>query len=113
MASNRSRQRSAREEDHTRGEQRPHNGKALRHVALVVESAVAPRRMMLAGVARYIQEHEPWAVYLKPYGVEKSLPNWLAHWKGDGIIAAAKDPGSGIIIESGLPVVYVVGALRH
>src|SRR3989440_1483521 len=113
MASNRSRQRPAREEDHSRGEQRPHNGKALRHVALIVESAVAPRRMMLAGVARYIQEHEPWAVYLKPYGVEKSLPNWLSNWSGDGIIAAVKDPASDVVVHRGIPIVDVVGVLRH
>src|SRR5256885_14907741 len=90
-----------------------HKAQRLRHVALIVESAVAPRRMMLAGVARYIQEHEPWAVYLKPYGVEKSLPNWLLHWRGDGIIAAVKDPASDIVVETGIPVVDVVGALRH
>src|SRR4249919_2511659 len=58
----------------------------LRHVALIVESAVAPRRMMLTGVARYIQEHGPWSVYLKPFGVEQSLPNWLSKWHGHGII---------------------------
>ena len=34
----------------------------LRRVALVVETAVAPRRRMLNGVARYIHEHEPWQV---------------------------------------------------
>src|SRR4051794_22492376 len=68
--------------------------RGLRHVALIVESAVAPRRMMLTGVARYIQEHEPWAVYLKPFGVERSLPEWLQNWHGDGIIAAVKDPAS-------------------
>src|SRR5437870_5706345 len=117
MALNRTRQRSVREENRSHVEQLPHNGKSprksLRHVALIVESAVAPRRMMLAGVARYIQEHEPWAVYLKPYGVEKSLPNWLQHWRGDGIIAAVKDPASDIVVETGIPVVDVVGALRH
>jgi len=84
-----------------------------RHVALIVESAVAPRRMMLTGVARYIQEHEPWAVYLKPSGVEKSLPNWLANWDGDGIIAAVKDPASDVIVQRGIPVVDVVGVLRN
>ena len=113
MAATRPRQRQFQDSSRDDGQQRPSSGKTLRHVALVVESAVAPRRMMLAGVARYIQEHEPWAVYLKPYGVEKSLPSWLAHWKGDGIIAAVKDPASDIIIESGIPVVDVVGALRH
>src|SRR5437764_2898615 len=85
----------------------------VRHVALIVESAVAPRRMMLTGVARYIQEHEPWAVYLKPFGVEKSLPNWLSNWSGDGIIAAVKDPASDVVVHRGIPVVDVVGVLRH
>src|SRR5688572_27532222 len=84
-----------------------------KRVALVVESAVAPRRMMLTGVARYIQEHQPWAVYLKPFGVEKSLPSWLQHWRGDGVIAAVKDPASDVIVRSGIPVVDVVGVLRH
>jgi LacI family transcriptional regulator len=81
-------------------------------VALIVESAVAPRRMMLSGVARYIQEHEPWAIYLKPFGVEQSLPNWLKDWHGDGIIAAVKDPGSDVLAHRGIPVVDVVGVLR-
>src|SRR5688500_14639964 len=85
----------------------------LLHVALIVESAVAPRRMMLTGVARYIQEHEPWAVYLKPFGVEKSLDKWLSQWRGDGIIAAVKDPASDVIVDRGIPVVDVVGVLRH
>ena len=68
---------------------------------------------MLTGVARYIQEHEPWSVYLKPFGVEKSLPRWLEDWHGDGIIAAVKDPATDIVAHSGIPVVDVVGALRH
>src|SRR5262249_49504582 len=82
--------------------------KRLRHVALIVESAVAPRRQMLTGVARYIQENEPWSVYLKPFGVEKSLPRWLQNWHGDGIIAAVKDPATDIVAHSGIPVVDVV-----
>src|SRR5262245_58406955 len=93
---------------------RSRNGKPhrLRHVALIVESAVAPRRMMLTGVARYIQEHEPWAVYLKPFGVEQSLPNWLSRWHGDGIIAAVKDSASDIVVHRGIPIVDVVGVFH-
>jgi LacI family transcriptional regulator len=85
----------------------------LRHVALILESAVAPRRMMLSGVARYIQEHKPWAIYLKPFGVEKSLPQWLKDWHGDGIIAAVKDRASDIVSTRGVPIVDVVGMLRE
>src|SRR4051812_15672750 len=80
----------------------------LKHVALIVESAVAPRRMMLTGVARYVQEHEPWAIYLKPYGVEQSLERWLSDWHGDGIIAAVRDPASVVVAHRGVPVVDVV-----
>lgn len=85
----------------------------LRHVALVVESAVAPRRMMLMGVARYIQEHQPWAVYLKPLGVEKSIPDWLQTWKGDGIIAAMSEVDFSAVARRGIPIVDIMGARRH
>jgi LacI family transcriptional regulator len=84
----------------------------LKHVALIVESAIAPRRNMLTGVARYMQEHEPWAIYLKPNGVQKSLPDWLGDWQGDGIIAAVNDPASFVVTQRGVPVVDVVGILR-
>src|SRR5436309_14462776 len=93
------------------GQARPAQ-KGLKHVALIVESAVAPRRMMLTGVARYIQEHEPWAVYLKPFGVEQSLPTWLSKWNGDGIIAAVKDPATDVVMHRGIPVGDGVGVLR-
>ena len=84
----------------------------VRHVALIVDTAVAPRRGMLRGVAQYIQEHEPWAVYLKPVGVEKALREWLLHWQGDGIIAAVHEPEEALLKERGLPVVDVAGAIE-
>lgn len=68
---------------------------------------------MLNGVARYIQEHEPWAVYLKPFGVEKSLPNWLRNWNGDGIIAAVKDLDRELFVHRGIPIVDIMGVHRH
>src|SRR5436190_22616325 len=91
----------------------PPRNHRLRRVALVVESAVAPRRRMLAGVARYIHEHDPWAIYLKPFGVEKFLDHWLREWNGDGIIAAVGDLEAQTVTELGIPIVDVVGILRH
>ena len=41
------------------------------------------------------------------------MPNWLMNWQGDGIIAAVKDRASDIIAQHGVPVVDVVGMLRH
>ncbi|HYO07637.1 MAG TPA: DNA-binding transcriptional regulator [Tepidisphaeraceae bacterium] len=81
----------------------------LQRVALMVESAVAPRRRMLAGVARYVREHEPWAIYLKPFGVEQSLDHWLRQWNGDGIIAAVHEIDAEALRSSGIPIVDVVG----
>lgn len=91
---------------------KPVKAAKLRHIALIVDSQVAPRRMMLTGVARYIQEHEPWAVYLKPFGVEESVARWLSDWKGDGIIAAVNDPDIAQLAQRGVPIVDVKGALR-
>lgn len=76
-----------------------------------MESQVAPRRMMLTGVARYIQEHDPWSVYLKPIGVEKSLGSWLREWRGDGIIAAVAKADVEVFTAIGVPVVDVIGIL--
>ena len=87
--------------------------RAVRRVALLLESQQAPRRRMLSGVARYIHEHEPWAIYLKPAGVERSLPSWLRDWQGDGIIAAVWDPDTEVVTDFGIPVVDVVGVLRR
>jgi LacI family transcriptional regulator len=87
--------------------------RGIRRVALILESQHAPRRRMLSGVARYIHEHEPWAIYLKPAGVEKSLPAWLREWHGDGIIAAVFDPETEVVTDFGIPVVDVVGVLRR
>src|SRR3982751_1669659 len=69
----------------------PDSAPRLRRVALIIETTAAPRRRMIEGVARYMQEHEPWAVYLKPHAVELSLLDWLRDWEGDGIIAAVRD----------------------
>ena len=85
----------------------------LKRVALIVETAIAPRRRMLAGVARYIHEHEPWSIYLKPNTVEKSLSGWLREWQGDGIIAAVAELETDQLQELGIPVVDVVGLHRQ
>lgn len=66
---------------------------------------------MLSGVARYIHEHEPWSIYLKPFGVEKSLRSWLTSWQGDGIIAAIADAEIAAVSNIGIPIVDVIGVL--
>lgn len=67
---------------------------------------------MLSGVARYIHEHGRWALYLKPFRVEKSLHDWLEHWNGDGIIAAIGDPEQFDVRSLRMPIVDVMGVKR-
>jgi LacI family transcriptional regulator len=89
------------------------NAEPPKHVALIVEAAIAPRRLLLTGIARYIQEHEPWCVYLKPVGVEQDLPHWLQEWEGDGIIVSASDPDNSILPRRGIAVVDLFGTMRE
>jgi LacI family transcriptional regulator len=83
----------------------------VKHVALIMDHAMSPRRRLIRGVARYVQEHEPWAIYLTPAGVEKSLTSWLRNWNGDGLIVYANDPDAAALLESKLPVVDLFGKL--
>lgn len=87
--------------------------KRLSRVALIIETQVAPRRRMINGVARYIREHEPWAIYLKPFGADKSLERWLRSWKGDGVIAAVTDAEIDLLQHHDLPVVDLIGIHRR
>lgn len=91
----------------------PHPKAIIRHVAIIVELAVASRRRMLSGVARYIQEHERWAVYLKPFGAEKGLGQWLRNWQGDGIIVSVRDLDRKLFVRRGIPVVDAMGGHGH
>jgi LacI family transcriptional regulator len=87
------------------------NRRASKRVALIIESQVAPRRRMLEGVARYIHEHQPWDIYLKPYGVDYSFAEWAKDWKGDGIIAAIWTPRTQNLFPAHIPIVDLVGGL--
>lgn len=84
-----------------------------KRVALIVEAAVAPRRLLLNGVASYLQEHEPWLVYLKPAGVEQNLSSWLQNWNGDGIIVSTDDPDNSVVPRPGLSIVDLFGSMRE
>src|ERR1700733_13568479 len=62
------------------------------HVALIIETSLGSGRDILRGVARYVREHEPWALYHEPHGLEESIPQWLRRWNGDGVIARIQTP---------------------
>jgi LacI family transcriptional regulator len=80
------------------------------HVALLVETSLAPGRDILRGIAQYVREHEPWSLYHEPRSLEDRLPAWLDRWKGDGIIARVQNAHIARSVEAtGLPAVDVLG----
>src|SRR5690606_25655983 len=83
-----------------------------KRVAILCEAAVHPRRQMLGGVARYMREHGPWQVFLRPAGIDRSLESWVRDWEGNGIIAAIWSEEADAVREMGLPIVDVVGVLK-
>jgi len=58
-----------------------------RRVALFIETSREYGRGLLRGIIRYEREHGPWSIYFKPGGLSDPAPEWLASWRGDGIIA--------------------------
>jgi LacI family transcriptional regulator len=82
-----------------------------RKVALLIETSNAYARGLLHGVVRYIREHTPWSFYLPEQGRGDVPPSWLAHWRGDGIIARIENEAiANAVADSGLPAVDVSAA---
>lgn len=82
------------------------------HVALLVETSLAPGRDILKGIARYVREHRGWALYHEPQGLAEPVPRWIRRWRGDGIIARVQDPRMARELQrSGIPVVDVLGVV--
>src|SRR5215471_13796783 len=82
------------------------------HVALLIETSIASGRDILRGIARYVREHESWALYHEPHAWNESVPRWLRRWSGDGIIARIYNPRvAEALAASSIPVVDVLGAV--
>jgi len=91
---------------------RTSNDRRRPHVALLIETSLGSGRDILRGVARYVREHEPWALYHEPHGLEDSVPQWLRRWNGDGIIARIQTRRvAQALAASGIPVVDVLGVV--
>ncbi len=84
-----------------------------KNVALIVETSLAPGREIVQGIARYMHEHGPWAIYHEPHSIEELQDAWLDNWEGDGIIARLKHERiareAEKAIARGIPVIDVLG----
>ena len=75
-------------------------------VALIVETSTTFGRRLLSGVAQYIRENGPWSVFFTDRAVNESMPPWLTHWKGDGIISRLASPDiRNVVANRRIPVV--------
>ena len=54
----------------------------VRHVALLIGTSGALRRLLLRGIARYNRERGLWVTYHWPHGLHEVLPKWLKGWRG-------------------------------
>jgi LacI family transcriptional regulator len=85
-----------------------------RQVALLVETRTASSRDILRGIGRYVREHGRWALVHEHHTSERTLPQWMKEWRGDGIIARVHDHELGrIIADMGMPAVDVLGEIEH
>jgi len=75
-------------------------------VVILIESTRAYGRRILRGIADYVRENGPWLVHVEPRALYDAAPNWLANWKGDGIIARLTDTDSAKLLKkTGVPIV--------
>ncbi len=85
-----------------------------RRVALLVDFSRAYGRAVLLGVAKFVREHHEWSVQSEEWRWTEPVPNWLSHWKGDGVIAWVEVPEIAAIIRRlGVPAVDVRGAVPN
>jgi LacI family transcriptional regulator len=76
------------------------------HVALLIETSRGYGRGVLSGVIRYLRDHGPWSIYIRPHDLGAPLPPWLKNWRGDGILVRTDDARmADAICRTGLPAV--------
>lgn len=80
--------------------------RAVPHVALIIETSLAYGRGLLRGVAQFVRENGPWAVYLEQRSLYDPPPPWLKDWNGDGIISrASAEEIAQLVVDTELPTV--------
>jgi LacI family transcriptional regulator len=78
------------------------------HVALLVESSRAYGRGVLVGIAKYVREHGPWSISFEEHGLCDDVPQWLADWRGDGIITRLENQAMVEVVRRlNVPTVYL------
>ncbi len=81
------------------------------NVALAIETSNRYARGLLHGICTYIRKFGPWTIHYAEHSRGESPPEWLARWRGDGIIARIENPSIAEPVAAlGLPTVDVSAA---
>jgi LacI family transcriptional regulator len=64
----------------------------VKRVALLVETALASGRNILAGIGEYMREHDSWSIFHPTGYMGATDMAGLRDWQGDGIIARISTP---------------------
>ncbi|MGI9473071.1 MAG: substrate-binding domain-containing protein [Rubripirellula sp.] len=84
-----------------------------RSVALLIETSNAYARGVLEGVVHYVNQHQPWSIFLPEQERIAPPPKWLRQWQGDGIIARIEtEEVAELVSHKRLPAVDVSAARR-
>jgi LacI family transcriptional regulator len=85
--------------------------KKVPKVALLIETSNAYARGLLRGIVSYVREHQSWSLHLAEHNRGDKPPPWLAHWKGDGIIARIENQAIATALRTiKVPIVDVSAA---
>lgn len=77
-------------------------------VALLIETSNRYGRDLLHGVHDWVSAHRDWSLRLAEQSRFARLPDWLASWSGDGVIARVDTPAAAALLRRlQLPVVDV------
>jgi LacI family transcriptional regulator len=83
-------------------------------VAILVESTRGYGRGLLAGIASYVRQHEPWTLYWQERSLRDPPARWLRGWNGDGVIARIATPQLARALRAlRLPTVDIYGWLTE
>lgn len=84
----------------------------MRHVAAIIETSTQYGRNLIRGIARYGRLHD-WQLHFEYRGKTAAEPDWLADFKGDGVITTSPDQThSQSLTKKGIPVVDLLNTLQ-
>lgn len=89
-----------------------HRPAVRRDVVIVMETSTAFSRGVLAGVSRWMAEHDGWAIAVDDRRANAAAPRWLLRWQGDGLLSGVGEHALPRQWRGGLrPVIQVRGRL--